>query len=85
MADKKHRTVCRWRYGTDLKRRQSGRSETIAIRILQCETLAEMLGRLKTQRLEDEALERQQPTLSAAQLGVKAALTLLAKYCLTMS
>ncbi|OUL32058.1 tetratricopeptide repeat protein [Nostoc sp. 106C] len=39
-------------------------------------SLAEMLERLKVQRLEDEALERRQPTLSAAQLGVKAAFEL---------
>nr|MBW4564514.1 tetratricopeptide repeat protein [Mojavia pulchra JT2-VF2] len=39
-------------------------------------SLAEMLERLKVQHLEDEALERRQPTLSAAQLGVKAAFEL---------
>ncbi|MDF5726799.1 MAG: tetratricopeptide repeat protein, partial [Rhizonema sp. PD38] len=39
-------------------------------------SLAEMLERLKVQRLEDEALEWRQPTLSAAQLGVKAAFEL---------
>nr|MDZ8001311.1 tetratricopeptide repeat protein [Aulosira sp. DedVER01a] len=39
-------------------------------------SLAEMLERLKVQRIEDEALERRQPTLSAAQLGVKAAFEL---------
>uniref|UniRef100_UPI000BBC52AE tetratricopeptide repeat protein n=1 Tax=Calothrix sp. NIES-2098 TaxID=1954171 RepID=UPI000BBC52AE len=39
-------------------------------------SLAEMWERLKAQHLEDEALERRQPTLSAAQLGVKAAFEL---------
>ncbi|MBD2440459.1 tetratricopeptide repeat protein [Nostoc sp. FACHB-110] len=39
-------------------------------------SLAEMLERLEVQRLEDEALERRQATLSAAQLGVKAAFEL---------
>jgi tetratricopeptide (TPR) repeat protein len=39
-------------------------------------SLIEMLERLKTQRLEDEALQRQSGYLSTAQLGVKAAFEL---------
>ncbi|WP_375470946.1 tetratricopeptide repeat protein [uncultured Nostoc sp.] len=39
-------------------------------------SLAEMLERLKAQHLDDEALERRHSTLSAAQLGVKAAFEL---------
>jgi hypothetical protein len=39
-------------------------------------SLTEMLERLKTQRLEDEALQRQSGYLSTAQLGVKAAFEL---------